>query len=83
MNTILIKSATASLRPFLSASGQSSLSFSLHFLPNDLDVQQSYPFTWTSCHTATNYQRQTVELRFEIKPMRNYANTLYHPLLPV
>jgi hypothetical protein len=45
---------------------------------DDLDVQQSYPFTvevMPYCDKIT--QGQTVELRFEIKPEGNYTNTLY------
>ncbi len=45
---------------------------------DDLDVQQSYPFTVEVMPYADKITAgQTVELRFEIKPEGNYANTLY------
>lgn len=45
---------------------------------NDLDVQQSYPFTVEVMPYGDKITKgQTVELRFEIKPEGNYANTLY------
>ena len=45
---------------------------------DDLDVQQSYPFTVDVMpHGDKITQGQTVELRFEIKPEGNYSNTLY------
>lgn len=45
---------------------------------DDLDVQQSYPFTVEVMpHTDKIVKGQTVELRFEIKPEGNYNNTLY------
>ena len=51
---------------------------SLTSCSDDLDVQQSYPFTVEVMPFADKItQGQTVELRFEIKPEGNYANTLY------
>lgn len=45
---------------------------------DDLDVQQSYPFTVEVMPYAEKIVTgQTVELRFEIKPEGNYTNTLY------
>ena len=45
---------------------------------DDLDVQQSYRFTVEVMPYGDKIkQGQTVELRFEIKPEGNYANTLY------
>lgn len=45
---------------------------------DELDVQQSYPFTVEVMpHTHKIVKGQTVELRFEIKPEGNYSNTLY------
>lgn len=45
---------------------------------DELDVQQSYPFTVEVMPYGDKItQGQTVELRFEIKPEGNYANTLY------
>ncbi len=45
---------------------------------DDLDVQQSYPFTVDVMpYGDTITKGETVELRFEIKPEGNYANTLY------
>jgi len=44
----------------------------------DLEVQQSYPFTVDVMPYADKIvQGQTIELRMEIKPEGNYANTLY------
>ncbi len=51
---------------------------SLTACSDDLDVQQSYPFTVEVMPYADNIAKgQTIELRFEIKPEGNYANTLY------
>ena len=58
---------------------------SLTSCSDDLDVQQSYPFTVEVMPYALYLRQsadkivkgQTVELRFEIKPEGNYANTLY------
>ena len=45
---------------------------------DDIDVQQSYPFTVEVMPYGDKITKgQTVELRFEIKPEGNYANTLY------
>ena len=45
---------------------------------DDLDVQQSYPFTVEVMPYGDKItQGQTVELRFEIVPEGNYSNTLY------
>ncbi len=45
---------------------------------DDLDVQQSYPFTVDVMPYGDKIVKgQTVELRFEIKPEGNYTNTLY------
>ena len=45
---------------------------------DDLDVQQSYPFTVEVMPYGDKITKgQTVELRFEIKPEGNYTNTLY------
>ncbi len=51
---------------------------SLTSCSDDLDVQQSYPFTVEVMPFGDKItQGQTVELRFEIKPEGNYTNTLY------
>lgn len=51
---------------------------SLTACSDDLDVQQSYPFTVEVMPYADKIAKgQTIELRFEIKPEGNYANTLY------
>ena len=51
---------------------------SLTSCSDDLDVQQSYPFTVEVMPFADKITAgQTVELRFEIIPEGNYANTLY------
>ena len=51
---------------------------SLTSCSDDLDVQQSYPFTVEVMPFADKIKPgQTVELRFEIKPDGNYSNTLY------
>ena len=45
---------------------------------DDLDVQQSYPFTVEVMPFGSKIAKgETVELRFEIKPEGNYKNTLY------
>lgn len=51
---------------------------SLTSCSDDLDVQQSYPFTVEVMPFADKITAgQTVELRFEIVPEVNYNNTLY------
>ena len=51
---------------------------SLTSCSDDLDVQQSYPFTIEVMPYGDKIVKgQTVELRFEIKPEGNYSNTLY------
>lgn len=51
---------------------------SLTSCSDDLDVQQSYPFTVDVMPYGDKIiAGQTVELRFEIIPEGNYANTLY------
>ena len=51
---------------------------SLTSCSDDLDVQQSYPFSVEVMPYGDKITKgQTVELRFEIKPEGNYANTLY------
>ncbi len=51
---------------------------SLTSCSDDLDVQQSYPFTVEVMPYGDKItQGQTVELRFEIVPEGNYTNTLY------
>lgn len=55
-----------------------ALVFSLTSCSDDLDVQQSYPFTVEVMPYADKIANgETVELRFEIKPEGNYTNTLY------
>lgn len=55
-----------------------SLVLALASCSDDLDVQQSYPFTVEVMPYGDKIkQGETVELRFEIKPEGNYANTLY------
>lgn len=51
---------------------------SLTSCTDDLDVQQSYPFTVEVMPYSDKITKgETVELRFEIKPEGNYNNTLY------
>ena len=55
-----------------------AIAVSLTSCSDYLDVQQSYPFTVEVMPYADKIAKgQTVELRFEIKPEGNYANTLY------
>jgi len=55
-----------------------ALAFTLTSCEDDLDVQQSYPFTVEVMpHADKIVQGQTIELRMEIKPEGNYANTIY------
>lgn len=55
-----------------------ALVFALSSCSDNLDVQQSYPFTVEVMPFAEKITKgQTVELRFEIKPEGNYTNTLY------
>ncbi len=55
-----------------------ALVFTLFSCSDDLDVQQSYPFTVEVMPYGDKIkQGETIELRFEIKPEGNYANTLY------
>lgn len=55
-----------------------ALAFSLKSCDDDLDVQQSYPFSMEVMPYADKIANgETIELRFEIKPEGNYANTMY------
>lgn len=55
-----------------------ALVFSLTSCSDDLDVQQSYPFTVEVMPYADKIANgETIELRFEIKPEGNYTNTMY------
>lgn len=52
--------------------------FCLTSCEDDLDVQQSYPFTVNVMPFGDKIkQGQTIELRFQIKPEGNYTNTMY------
>lgn len=55
-----------------------ALVLTLSSCSDDLNVQQSYPFTVEVMPFAEKITKgQTVELRFEIQPEGNYTNTLY------
>ncbi len=55
-----------------------ALVFSLTSCSDDLDVQQSYPFTVEVMPYADKIANgETIELRLEIKPEGNYTNTMY------
>ena len=81
MNTILNKIGAMRLTParfFGFWTILFVLVFTLSSCSDDLDVQQSYPFTVDVMPYGDKIkQGETVELRFEIKPEGNYANTLY------
>lgn len=81
MNTILNKIGEIRLTParfFGFWAILFSLAIALTSCSDDLDVQQSYPFTVEVMPYGDKITKeQTIELRFEIKPEGNYANTLY------
>ena len=92
MNTILNKIGEIHLTPgrffgfFLGSSkalcgywiALFAIVISLSSCSDDLDVQQSYPFTVEVMPYGDKIAKgETVELRFEIKPEGNYTNTLY------
>lgn len=81
MNTILNKIGAVRLTPvrfFGFWIALFAILLALTSCSDDLDVQQSYPFTVEVMpHTDKIVKGQTVELRFEIKPEGNYSNTLY------
>lgn len=81
MTTILNKIGAMRLTPvrfFGFWAALFAILFALTSCSDDLDVQQSYPFTVEMMPYAEKIVKgQTVELRFEIKPEGNYANTLY------
>ena len=81
MNTILNKIGEIRLTParfFGFWIALFAIVLALTSCSDDLDVQQSYPFTVEVMPYGDKIkQGQTVELRFEIKPEGNYANTLY------
>ena len=81
MNTILNKIGAMRLTParfFGFWIALFAIVLALTSCSDDLDVQQSYPFTVEIMPYGDKIkQGQTVELRFEIKPEGNYANTLY------
>ena len=52
--------------------------FAMTSCSDDLDVQQSYPFTVEVMPFGDKIAKgETVELRFEIRPEGNYTNTMY------
>ena len=52
--------------------------FAMTSCSDDLDVQQSYPFTVEVMPFGDKIAKgETVELRFEINPEGNYTNTIY------
>ena len=81
MNTILNKISEIRLTParfFGFWIALFAIVIFLTFCSDDLDVQQSYPFTVEVMPYGDKITKgETVELRFEIKPEGNYANTLY------
>ncbi len=81
MNTILNKIGEIRLTParfFGFWIALFAIVISLTSCSDDLDVQQSYPFTVEVMPYGDKITKgETVELRFEIKPGGNYANTLY------
>ena len=81
MNTILNKIGEIRLTParfFGFWIALFAIVISLTSCSDDLDVQQSYPFTVEVMPYGDKITKgETVELRFEIKPEGNYANTLY------
>ena len=81
MTTILNKIGAMCLTParfFGFWAALFALVFTLSSCSDDLDVQQSYPFTVEVMPFAEKIVKgQTVELRFEIQPEGNYTNTLY------
>lgn len=80
MNTVLNKIGEIRLTParfFGFWIALFAIVISLNSCSDDLDVQQSYPFTVEVMPYGDKITKgQTVELRFEIKPEGNYANTL-------
>lgn len=81
MNTILNKIGAMRLTParfFGFWIALFAIVLALTSCSDDLDVQQSYPFTVEVMPYGDKIkQGETVELRFEIKPEDNNANTLY------
>lgn len=81
MNTILNKIGAMRLTParfFGFWIALFAIVLALTSCSDDLDVQQSYPFTVEVMPYGDKIkQGQTVELRFEIKPEGNDSNTLY------
>ena len=81
MNTILNKIGAMRLTParfFGFWIALFAIVLALSSCSDDLDVQQSYPFKVEVMPYGDKIkQGETVELRFEIKPEGNYANTLY------
>lgn len=81
MNTILKRIGETRLTPcrfFGFWAVLFALVLALTSCDNDLDVQQSYPFTVEVMPYGDKIAKgQTIELRFEIKPEGNYANTMY------
>ena len=76
MKTILNKISATRAFGFLSIIF--AMMLTLASCSDDLDVQQSYPFTVEVMPFGSKISKgETVELRFEIKPEGNYKNTLY------
>ena len=61
-----------------------AVSFTLVSCDDDMDIQQSYPFTVEVMPVPNKVVKgQTVEIRCELKRRRLFGYALYHPLFPV
>lgn len=60
------------------------MSFTLVSCDDDMDIQQSYPFTVEVMPVPNKVVKgQTVEIRCELKRRATFGYALYHPLFPV
>ena len=82
MNILNNKNKRKSIFKALALCLFAAVSLTLVSCDDDMDIQQSYPFTVETMPVPNKVTKgQTVEIRCELKKTGDYANTLYTCLL--
>ena len=78
MNILNNKNKRTSIFKALALCLFAAVSFTLVSCDDDMDIQQSYPFTVETMPVPNKVTKgQTVEIRCELKKTGDFANTLY------
>lgn len=84
MNILNNKNKRISIFKALALCLFAAVSLTLISCDDDMDIQQSYPFTVETMPVPNKVTKgQTVEIRCELKKTGDFANTLYYPVFPV